>query len=563
MNLNISPVKFIKTLVTFSIIIYGYNLFLDLFLDDAGLYASISKTMLENNDFLSLVHNHKDWLDKPHFPFWITAFTFRVFGISPLTYFLPLTISILLSLRYTFLFGKRYYNELIAWVSVLVLSTAQYTYMSSIEGRVEPFLMLFIIASIYHFDVAFSNKNNYHTLLFALFVACAIMTKGIFVIVPIGSAIVGHMLFQKQGLKKLLSWRLMLATTAVLILLFPEFYALYYQFDSNPDKIVFDKKGVSGIKWFLWDSQFSRLINSGPITRDGGDIFFYLHTILWAFFPWAFLLFIAVYNNIKGFFSKINLNKNEYYTLFGGICTFLLFSISNFQLPHYLTIVFPLYAVLISSFLAKELEVLQNKVVLVSQKVVVFFSALVLVFLMIISKVQVSFIFFTITLVTVFVWLLVNSRIEKKWKYFTSMAFTALLINSFLSISLFPSISQFRADINTAKFVNKNVDDESQIHIIGLTTNLFDFYTNKQFIKSRYYSDNAKKSQYLLCFEKNDSIIKVIKQDYNLVKKFKHFNSENISLNFVNPNRREKVLMEVLFFKKKNKSLTDFYHVLP
>jgi hypothetical protein len=76
----------------------------------------------------------------------------------------------------------------------------------------------------------------------------------------------------------------------------PEIYALYIQFDLHPEKVVFNKQHVSGIKWFLWDSQFGRFTNDGPITRKQGDVFFFIHTLLWAFAPWCLLFYYAALN---------------------------------------------------------------------------------------------------------------------------------------------------------------------------------------------------------------------------------------------------------------------------
>src|SRR5678816_4176542 len=77
--------------------------------------------------------------------------------------------------------------------------------------------------------------------------------------------------------------------TAVFVL--PEVYAVYMQFDKHPEKIVFNKTGVSGIKWFLWDSQLSRFVMEGPIVRAKGDVFYYVHTLLWAFAPWCLIFY--------------------------------------------------------------------------------------------------------------------------------------------------------------------------------------------------------------------------------------------------------------------------------
>ena len=58
----------------------------------------------------------------------------------------------------------------------------------------------------------------------------------------------------------------------------------------HPEKVVFGKTGVSGIRFFFWDSQFV-VFNTGPI-KGKGDLSFSSHHP-WAFYPGAYL-FIAI-----------------------------------------------------------------------------------------------------------------------------------------------------------------------------------------------------------------------------------------------------------------------------
>jgi hypothetical protein len=119
------------------------------------------------------------------------------------------------------------------------------------------------------------------------------MTKGIFAIVPIAAAIGGHLLF-KSDWKNIFNIRWLVAGILILIFIIPELYSLYYQFDLHPEKTVFGEKGVSGLKFFFWDSQFGRFFNTGPI-KGKGDPSFFLHTTLWAFLPWSLILYAAIY----------------------------------------------------------------------------------------------------------------------------------------------------------------------------------------------------------------------------------------------------------------------------
>ncbi|MGZ3921623.1 MAG: ArnT family glycosyltransferase, partial [Bacteroidia bacterium] len=294
------------------------------FTDDPGLYASISKNLLYKKEFLELFTYNQDWLDKPHFPFWMVMLSFKIFGVTVWAYRLPALIFFLLSLRYTYLFTKKYYGENIGWIAILILATSQHLIISNTDVRAEPYLMALVMGSIYHIS-RLEERFTFVDLLFtALLTACAIMTKGIFVIVAIYGALLGQLIFQKKykGIFQL-KW----VALAILTLIFtlPEFYALYTQFDIHPEKTVFNRHNVSGIKWFLWDSQFGRFVNNAAIQqKTSGNVFFYMHTLLWAFAPWCLLFYYAVYKNIKEIWAQRKLA--EYYAISGAMLLLTLFS---------------------------------------------------------------------------------------------------------------------------------------------------------------------------------------------------------------------------------------------
>ena len=170
------------------------------FTDDPGLYASISKNLLYRKDIFELFTYNQDWLDKPHFPFWMAMLSFKIFGISVWAYRLPALLFFLLGLLYTWLFTKKHYGAEIAWIAVLILSTSLHIMMSNTDVRAEPYLVGLVIGSIYHISRLEERFSFFDLLLAALLTAFAIMTKGIFVIVPIYGALLGQMVFQKKFL---------------------------------------------------------------------------------------------------------------------------------------------------------------------------------------------------------------------------------------------------------------------------------------------------------------------------------------------------------------------------
>ena len=78
--------------------------------------------MVQSGDYLNLRFQDKDWLDKPHFPFWVTAAFFKVFGINTWAYKLPGILFGLLGAVYTYLFTKQQYNKATAlWATLMLL----------------------------------------------------------------------------------------------------------------------------------------------------------------------------------------------------------------------------------------------------------------------------------------------------------------------------------------------------------------------------------------------------------------------------------------------------------
>ncbi|WP_214069965.1 glycosyltransferase family 39 protein [Mucilaginibacter sp. dw_454] len=541
------PVYLLLFVLAFAVNVAGINV--NFFTDDPGLYAAIAKTMLHKHDLLQLYTYGQDWLDKPHFPFWMIVLSFKLFGVSVWAYRLPALLFFLLAARYTYLFARKYYDWEAAAVAVLILMTSQYIIMSNTDVRAEPYLMALVIASIYHI----SNLNDEFTfkdlLLAALFTACAIMTKGIFVIVAIYGSLLGQAIFTRRfsSIFKPRFWLLYLLT---LIFTLPEFYALYIQFDLHPEKLVFGKHGVSGIWWFLWDSQFGRFVNNGPISRTkGSDIFFYVHTLLWAFAPWCLLFYYAVYKSIRKIYFKTGLA--EYYTLSGGLLLLVLFSLSKFQLPFYANTVFPLFAIVTAPYCYRQLSVRANKFRLANQGIYIILFTIVVFVINIFLK-PASQLFFVVDCVLFF---LLISLIGKQVKDLHRKAFfincsAVLFANFYLAMVLYPVLTSYNGQIPAAQYVNQH--NYTNIYSGRMESNVFQFECNNPvtFLPVEKFKDmNAPGSvmyvtQYLLNYLNNNHI------PYHLLKSFTHYPQERILPAFVNTDTREKVLEKVYLISR-------------
>ncbi|MEO8884538.1 MAG: glycosyltransferase family 39 protein [Mucilaginibacter sp.] len=521
------------------------------FTDDPALYASIAKNMLYKQDVIQLFTYNQDWLDKPHFPFWMAFLSFKLFGVSVWAYRLPALFFFLLGALYTFLFARKYYDVKIAATAVLILMTAQYALMGNVDVRAEPYLLALIIGSIYHISNLQERFKVTDLLLAALLTACAIMTKGIFVIVAIYGSLLGQLIF-KRKLNQLFSLKFIALYLLTLILVLPELYALYIQFDMHPEKLVFGRHHVSGIKWFLWDSQFGRFANSGPISqKSSGDVFFYVHTLLWAFAPWCLLFYFALYKRVRGIIKKQE--QAEYYSLSGGILLLLLFSLSRFQLPFYTNAVFPLFAIILAPYCTMHLSTSETKIRAISQwlYILVFPVIILIVNYFLMPDRVILFYADVIALLVLILLIIIKSRMPQK--VFLLNCCVVLFVNFYLNTILYKEVAGYNGQITAAQYANRADFAGFKIYSLKTQNNNFQFYCNKpvDYIPLEQFKSFAAPPNAV--FYANQASLDYLTQtsaQFIIIKSFTNYPQERILPDFINKINRYKVLDKVYLIKK-------------
>jgi 4-amino-4-deoxy-L-arabinose transferase-like glycosyltransferase len=539
--------KWLYPLIGIAVLVDFSGLFIPIIGPDGTLYALIAKTMVLRNDYVSLFVHGKDWLDKPHFPFWVTAISFKCFGFTTWAYKLPGILFLMMGAIYTYLFADELYNKRVAFLSVLVLLTAQHIVLSNNDVRAEPYLTGLIIASVYHFYKANKHNNFWQLTLGCLFAACAIMTKGMFALVPIGGAMAGQLVITKQW-RALFNWKWLVAIVLVLIFISPEIYCLYQQFDIHPEKVVFGQKAVSGIRFFFWDSQFGRFFNTGPI-KGHGDPFFFMHTTLWAFLPWSLLLFASIFQFIKKGIK--NAATQEWYCISGALLTFLLFSASKFQLPHYLNIVFPFFAILTAQYLFGTLLEKTVRAIRIIQIVVVsILFSILLVLNYFFEPAPITWLISILMVLLLAITLLLPNKIGNttiaKTIFFTVL--TSFIINVYLNTIFYPSLMHYQAGSEAAVWINENNPD--RLPVVEFNDDFvsaFEFYSNSPI---EVIDENTGKlpSKPFLIYAPVDAVKKLVATgvDVTVLSTFKRYWVSRLKPAFLNKNSREKELTTTL-----------------
>jgi 4-amino-4-deoxy-L-arabinose transferase-like glycosyltransferase len=522
------PKKVFLSLLLLEVFVNFSGIAAPFFSNDPALYAAISKTMVQRNDFVDLYVYGIDWLDKPHFPFWMGAFSFKIFGVSEWAYRLPALLFILLGAFYTYRLAKKLYNGDVAQVAVLVLLAAQHLLMSNTDVRAEPYLLALIVGAVYHFYNLLRRFSFLDLILGALFAGCGVMTKGVFALVPIATAIVGQAIFANQ-FRQLFRWRWLLTAVFTAIFILPEVYAVFVQFDRHPEKIVFGSEtGVSGVKWFLWDSQFSRFVNNGPITRPKGDVFYYVHTLLWAYAPWCLLFYYVFAKRIIAIVKRKKIE--EYVTVSAIVPMLLFFSLSKFQLNFYTNILFPFFSILVASFIASVFAKGEKNFYSIAQ---IFYSLVFIIGAIVIDlllKPQYQWMYFIGSLILIggaIVVLLKANPINLKWLVVSCLA--VLYINFYLNFTLYPRMSSLKGENQAAAFVNEFYPN-NRLGVFQNRRNGFEFYAHQpvQQIGIDEWISGKDKDRIFYVDDVNYPDLVSQNAHFKILKQFVDHNSENV-----------------------------------
>lgn len=508
---------------------------------DGAVYAEISREMYRSGNWAELFLKGQDWLDKPHFQFWMTAISFNIFGISSFSYKLPAVLFMLLGIYYTYKFGESFYSKKHGYIAALLLMTSQHIITSNTDVRAEPYLTGLTIFSLYYLAIYIKERQFYLLVLGSLGLACLLMTKGLFTIIPTASGLGLALLYERRW-KEILHWQWLAVVALTFVFIIPALYGYYIQFDAQPDKIVFDSTNVSGIKFFFWDSQWGRFTNTGPI-QGAGDPTFYLHTLLWAYMPWAFLAYFALFSKARSLLLKVN--RAESYTFFGFIFLFVVFSISQFQLPHYLNPLFPFLSILVADSLVR-FE--RNRKFLKVFYHIHFWSAILLMITVVLLHFVFSnqplnvdlFFVFLLGIGIITILYLAKGHLFKKIIFIPAIAI--LMVNYYINRSFYPQLLKYQSESELAFYMKEHALEKEKLVSLGLREEMVSFLQDRIVPKLELASVSPDDLSGKYVFTDGEGILKLksLALKYEEIEAFPDFRITTLNGTFINKKTREK-----------------------
>lgn len=332
-------------------VVYIIGLFVPLMDNDSAHHANIALHIYLTGDYTRLIDNGKDYLDKPHLHFWLSAVSYSVFGVTGFAYKLPSFLFTILGTYSTFRLGKTLYDNETGKLAALIVASSFAYILANNDVRMDAILTASIVFATWQLVEWVNHKNALNAVGAALGLALGFCTKGHIAVFTPAVGIFFYILY-KRDWKSFYHPQLALLLLTFCVFISPVVYCYYLQFDLHPEKVIRGTSGRSGVAFILWKQNFERFQGDSFGSDAKNDYFFFIHSFLWAFAPWSVLTFIALFKRAKNFINR----KYEWLTITTIAVMALLLTISGFKLPHYLNIIFPASAVLCASFLLEKVQ---------------------------------------------------------------------------------------------------------------------------------------------------------------------------------------------------------------
>lgn len=517
---------------------------------DASQYAGISMQMMESGSYLQLYDHGLDYLDKPPFLFWVSALNMKIFGVNNFGYKLPSILFALFAIYATYRLARLLYNEATGRMAALIFGVCQGMFLMTNDIRTDTILTAWVITAIW----CIKEFDMYHKWQYmiggGLAVACGMMTKGpIALLVPVFCF--GSDWILKRQWKKLFNPYHLLYLLLIGIFLVPMSIGLYQQFDMHPEKTVNGVKGVSGIKFFYWSQSFGRITGESP-WNNGAKLDFLLVNMLWSFLPWIFVfipaLIIRIVELVK---QKFRLSADQEWISAGGfIFSYFALGMSNYQLPHYIFVAFPLAAIVSAKLFKDMFEGKYRKLYAILKPVQYVISGLlfvaVLLMVAVIFPFGISGILLWSFALAVWLALMFNRRIQSK--IFWSGAAAIIIANVFVTHHFYRSLLHYQAGSQIGRYIKMHNIPPQKAGMFGFEepVNAIHFYAGG-IIKGGY--GRITRGKYILTTPEGLERLRQDGYQYNILKKGGYFKVSQLTLEFLNHKTRQNTLTEYYFVK--------------
>jgi 4-amino-4-deoxy-L-arabinose transferase-like glycosyltransferase len=529
-------------------IVYIIGLFIPLLDNDSAHHANIALHMYLTGDYVSLIDEGHDYLDKPHLLFWLAATSYHFFGVTSFAYKFPSFLFTIFGMFSTYRLGRSLYNREVGRLSALVIASAFAFMLANNDVRMEAILTASIAFATWQL-VDWANKKSFiNALGAALGLALAFSTKGLIGVFVPAAGIFFYLLYKKDW-PAFYHWQLALIIVSFFVFISPVLYCYYLQYDLHPEKLIRGKSGWSGVKFILWQQTFERYEGKSFGGAGSKDYFFFFHSFLWAFAPWSLIAYIAVVNRIRNFINR----KHEWLTIGTFVIMAVMITFSGFKLPHYINIIFPTISVLTSAYLMEKLnsEIITRRL-LVMQLVLCLLCLVVAAIINGWAFPLKSWLVFVAMVLMVAACLAILKGTKSDHQKIIALS---VLASGFIFLQLnsnfYPQLLTYQGGNELAFKTKEKVDPENVFFWPYIYNPSFQFYSKE--LKKEFSDSVLNQNHTVWVLTDRNSFAQLKQKNLPVLQLYSHhdYNIGTMSLKFINPNSRKETLDSLFLVRIK------------
>ncbi|RIH66883.1 glycosyltransferase family 39 protein [Mariniphaga sediminis] len=524
------------------ILAWIFGLFIDL-TGDSGLYAAISRQMVESGDWLNLKINGEPYDQKPHLFFWLAGLGIQLFGNTNFAFKLFPFLFGLSSLYSIYRLARLFFSELAGKLAALITGTSQIFFLYFLDLHTDSVLQAAVALALWQLAEYLNSKKPLNFILGFLGIGLAMLTKG-----PVGAILpfffVLFFLLLNKDYRQLFHPKWLLGIILVLVIISPSLYHLGKSF------------GFEGIRFYFIDNNIGRV--TGKVAGSSTDPFFYLYNLLWAFLPWTVLVLAALFWEIKSWFGKQSVHKFAS-SLLGSILVLLfVYSIARGKAPNYLMILIGPLIIIASGKMQHYSQLSSSAFIKLTLAQVVIWVLLVGLLLAVgFLFHEISWFTFILFLLTGIVILFLYLKIEKdNWcRLIYSGVIISTMLNLYLNAVVIPKLFSYQGNRQALDLFESDNSQQNRLYNYALEEYEL-FFNAKDSVRNiatwkQLYEAMEKTGTWIYTNEIKCNEILNMGFQIDTVYQIKHRGMNHISWQFVNPDTRNYSLEPNYLIKTK------------
>ncbi|MFA5272435.1 MAG: glycosyltransferase family 39 protein, partial [Candidatus Omnitrophota bacterium] len=305
--------------------------------DNEVFYAQSAKEMIEQHTWLTPYLFGQPQFEKPIFIYWLLRIGFEIFGISNFSArFFPAIFGVIGIIAVYCLSVLGFSDKRKAFLSGVVLASMGMYFGMAKTVFTDMVFSVFLFLALLSFFWAYvkENKKALGFVLFGVFCALAVLTKGPLGLILPSAAIFLFLLCTKKI--KFLFCRQTLFGLSVFALIAIPWYLLMMQ-----------KHGQAFLDEFFSNVNARRITEAQHLSND--TWYFYPMTLITSMFPWS--LFVITSICLLPYYLKRKKNTLYLFLTCWVVVVFGLFEAAHSKVANYIFPVFPAMAILIAGFI--------------------------------------------------------------------------------------------------------------------------------------------------------------------------------------------------------------------